>query len=472
MSVYRSYFSKSNTLIKNNETNNGRNPVTEIFYGTPEAVFSRYLFAINLNDLIKKINDENLTINNIKSHTLYITNTIVTRPDLVGGTMQDMVTRRASSFQLELFTIPQDWDEGNGYDFIYDETLTFPVVKSASNWKERKTNILWDVEGAYESGLTGTSGFTGSTIIAIQEFDNGNENIKIDLTDFINEEIFSGNTVYGLGLKLPNDLEELALDDRRSVGFFTRHTNTFFEPYLETIFDDIIIDDRKFFYLDKENDLFLYSKKGNHYDDVIVNSVTIYDYEDNKIGTLTGNSINKIKTGIYKITLTIDSDLYPDAVLFRDVWNITTSAGKTKDIEQEFYLIDSDEYFSFSKKNRINPSNFTFNYVGIKNNEVFIRGDVRNVLLNVKQLYSSDEQPLDLEYRIFVKQGGHVDINVIDFTKVNRTINGYEFDIDTTWLIPNEYFLELKLNYNGVFEVKNPIKFRVQSESRFFGITD
>ena len=43
-----------------------------------------------------------------------------------------------------------------------------------------------------------------------------------------------------------------------SVGFFTRYTQTFFEPFLETTWDDYIVDNRNNFSLYKLNRLFLY----------------------------------------------------------------------------------------------------------------------------------------------------------------------------------------------------------------------
>ena len=33
MSIFRSYFSKNNTIIANSKTNTAKNPVTQIFYG-------------------------------------------------------------------------------------------------------------------------------------------------------------------------------------------------------------------------------------------------------------------------------------------------------------------------------------------------------------------------------------------------------------------------------------------------------
>ena len=42
MTIYRNYFSKSNTLISSNLTNNSQNPVTEILYGSLNQKVSRF----------------------------------------------------------------------------------------------------------------------------------------------------------------------------------------------------------------------------------------------------------------------------------------------------------------------------------------------------------------------------------------------------------------------------------------------
>ena len=56
MSIYRSYFSKSNTITSDSYTNTARNPIVELFYGRVDNIllpigFSRYIFDINLSGL-------------------------------------------------------------------------------------------------------------------------------------------------------------------------------------------------------------------------------------------------------------------------------------------------------------------------------------------------------------------------------------------------------------------------------------
>ena len=82
MSIYRSYFSKSNTILYNSYTNTGRNPIIELFYGnlsnsaTPTG-FSRYIFNIDLTGLTSNYTNKVIvtgcSVN--PTHTLRMTNT-------------------------------------------------------------------------------------------------------------------------------------------------------------------------------------------------------------------------------------------------------------------------------------------------------------------------------------------------------------------------------------------------------------
>ena len=477
MGIFRSYFLKNNTLIEDNVTNNSQNPVTEISYGTVNRQVSRYIFEIDLEPIRERISQGLIIPDNIQKHTLNLTNTIRYIPELVGTRFADNETERAASFNLNVFNIDQDWDEGNGYDFVYIDEQFPQLPEQASNWFDRKTNVTWDVAGAYSSGQTGTSGITGSSIIlATQEFEDGSENICVDITDYINARLFSGSTAFtgtisftattfGLGIKFTDDLEALETLKRQAVAFFIKDTNTFYEPYIETTINDTIIDDRNYFFLDKDNSLFLYANQGNDPSDITVSAVTIIDYQGNNIATITGSSIEKLNTGIFKIMLNVDSDTYPDSVIFTDRWHIIQN-GRNKIIDQNFYLIEENKFFDFNLSNRINFDNYFFKIIGILDNDNIRRGDIRRIEIDVRQLYPNQNNniPLDLEYRIYITQDVDKQIDVIPFTSLNRTPVGYEFILDTSWLIPQDYFLEIKISNNNLFTVKNPLKFTIVSD--------
>ena len=132
MSINNSYFNKNNTLISKSFTNTGRNPVTELFYGTTAVSqypsgYSRFIFNLDLSLLLEKIADGTITTGctNNMTHTLRMVNTTTFDIELLNtSTSQGRI--RATSFDLVLFRIPyinnnqntpQIWDEGVGYDF-------------------------------------------------------------------------------------------------------------------------------------------------------------------------------------------------------------------------------------------------------------------------------------------------------------------------------------------------------------------
>jgi hypothetical protein len=435
---------------------------------------SRLIFDLNLEPLLQRIADGHINPDRITKHVLHVTNTIQHAQEYVGKRSYSLDLERATSFDLDLFNVTEDWDEGNGYDFVWNDRPDFIYVdevnpspnQQASNWFYRKTNVPWTVSGgSYVSGVT--------TILGTQRFEDGSEDVEIDITDYVNGRLaasgvtgttgFTGTT-YGLGLKFPDDLEALETIYRQVVGFHVKHTHTFYEPFIETVIDDVIEDDRNYFYLDKDNVLYLYSNVGNEPQNITVNSVQIYDYEDNLVSTLSGASIEQVRMGVYSIGLNISSDDYPDAVLFRDVWNVTVN-GKNKTYENQFYLISDENYYNFDLSNQIDLGNYAFYFWGINQKENIVAGDIRKIRLTVKELVPNQDDflPLDVEYRVFTTVGEKYELDVIPFTSVNRTSRGYEMDLDTSWLIPQDYCLQLRMKNGTYYENKECVKFTVVS---------
>lgn len=474
MSRFRSYFLKNATLIGrsddtgdtyNNLSNNSQNPVTEISYGTSNQQVSRFIFDINLQPLINRIKEGIINPDKIVKHILHMTNTIRYSPEYLGKTSYSSIIKRASAFDLDLFKVDEDWAEGSGYDFDYNdsELPTYSQLKvDVSNWLFRKNQILWSSAGAYESGVT--------EIIASQRFEKGNEDIEIDITDYINDRITGTTEFYGLGIKFPDEYEELETIYRQAVAFHTSKTNTFYEPYIETIVEDQIVDDRNYFYQDKENSLYLYVNAGGFpANSITIDEVQIFDHQENIIDTITGDSIEFVTNGVYKITYSVNSKEYPDSVLFTDVWHGTLN-GRPIEYEGEFYLISPDQYYTFNNSNQIDFDNYHFYFWGLKQNEKLRAGVIRKVKLTIKEMYPNQDNflPLDLEYRIFVTNANKYELDIIPFTPVNRTNSGYEFNIDTSWMIPQDYKIELRMKNGNYFENKQTLQFTVISDGRVY----
>jgi len=467
MTIFRNYISKNNTLIRNNFTNSSQNPVTEVSYGTYNQQPTRFLFDVDLTQLQERINEGFINPNNIVSHKLYMTNTINHAKEYIGKKSYSLNIERASSFTLDLYNVNEDWDEGSGYDFIYDDTIIANPVYEASNWTYKKSDVEWLNDGAYFSG--------SSQLINSQRFENGSENVELDITDYINQRLnfsgYSGTTIYsgdsyGMLLKFPDNLEILETEFRQAVAFHTKHTNTFYEPYIETIINDTIADDRNYFYLDKDNELYLYVNIGNFPQNIIINQVNIYDFEDNLVNTISGESVTHVNKGVYKITLNVDSRTYPDAVLFRDEWVMTINDRETT-YNGEFYLISQDNYYRFNQTNQINFDNYFFNFWGINEKEKIRAGNIKKIKLSIKEFYPNQNNflPLEIEYRLFTTIGHKYEMDIIPFTPVNRTNMGYEFNLDTSWLIPQDYFLQIRMKNGNYYENKETLSFTIVSDS-------
>lgn len=462
MSVFRTYFSKNDTLIDGNLTNNSQNPVSEISYGTVNRFPSRLIFDLDYLPLQTRIVEGFINPVRMVKHVLHMTNTIQHAPQYVGRKSYSLEIDRASSFELDVFNVDEEWDEGSGYDFVYDDEPHPELPKEAVNWYYRKTDVPWTVSGgSYQSGVT--------AILGTQRFEDGGEDIEIDITDYVNAQLglsgvtFTGTT-HGLGVKFTDNLETLATVYRQAVAFHVKDTHTFYEPYVETTIDDVIRDDRNYFYLDKENDLYLYANIGGNAENITVNSVEILDDEDDLVVVATGDTIVSVRKGVYKISLTIPSASFPDAIILRDKWTLTID-GRTVVYENQFYLISQENYYTFDQSNEIELENYSFYYWGVKQLEKMVAGDIRKIRLTVKELYAyqDDFLPLDIEYRLYTTVGDKYELEVIPFTPVDRTGRGYEFTLDTSWLIPQDYCLQLRLKNGNYYENKKCMKFTVIS---------
>ena len=121
----------------------------------------------------------------------------------------------------------------------------------------------------------------------------------MDITDEVNSLITGGTTNYGYGIAFERDLELLIKNPSQYVGFFTRHTQTYYEPFLETVYNDPIRDDRKNFYKGKVNRLYFYTNIGGEPTNLDNNpSVTIKDEDGNVFSAITSAQTIQTTTGI------------------------------------------------------------------------------------------------------------------------------------------------------------------------------
>ena len=512
MTLHKSYFSKNNTLLANSNTNTAKNPVTEIYYGGKTSrltcvptnfsgdtctgddgitltgytqmrvnnSYSRFLFDLDLTDLTEKYEDGTINLvggclNSAATHTLRMVNTSTFDTDLL-NTKTAKGNRRATSFELVLVqltgsTTGSTWSEGIGYDYA-DVNVDFEDVgdksfsERPSNWYDESSINKWSCPGAYNWALTSCT----PTIIARQTFDNGNENIEMDMTAVINDILTANTRSIGYAIGFVRELEQLTgLTESYSTGFFTKYTQTFYEPYLETNYDDYIDDARNFFYEGKTNCLYLYVNAGGVPTNLdSLPTVTIYNSSGQLLYTLQASQVTK---GVYCVCFSIPCDTYSTPCIFTDRWSGLVIDGNCQsNVTNKFTLKANSQYFEIGTHVGL-PKHYGYSVSGIKRDEKITNGDIRKVIVSARKEYTTEvPQPIsNIKYRLYVKQGT-TEVETHPWTNVSRANNQNYFLIDTGDMIPNEYYLDIQaisdLEVNTYYQT---LKFQVVNQANYFG---
>jgi hypothetical protein len=274
--------------------------------------------------------------------------------------------RRATSFDLILWRIPkfsgntgipQLWDEGVGYDYsdfnIAQNSanggispLTYVDSRAystrPSNWYQTTTLSGWSQNGIYNNKNEGVVNYSGLTIVARQHFELGNEDLNMDMTDEINGILNGSITgVTGWGISYLPQIENITgLTESYSVAFFSRHTQTFYQPYLLTNYNDLITDDRNLFLKNQENKLFLYVYQNGDFANL--DSDPFVRIEDRNGVAITGMAslTTCLKTkGVYEVTVPNGFSNSPTPCLFYDVWSgLTINGQSVPNVTNQFTL--------------------------------------------------------------------------------------------------------------------------------------
>ena len=483
MSILRSYINKNNTIISNSYVNTGRNPVIELNFGASDLIvpnfgYTRFIFDLDLSLLRQNIQSGVISTGCTTgmTHTLNMTNTSSFDNELL-NTFMTNERRRATSFDLILFRIPQVsgttggpqlWDEGVGYDYNNfnltqgsangtSTPLTFVDSRAfssrPSNWYQTTTIGNWSQPGIYDNNNQGVVNYSGLTIVARQHFELGNEDLNMDMSNEINGVLNGTITgVTGWGLAYLPQIENISgLTDSYSVAFFSRHTQTFYQPFLQTTYDDLIQDDRNIFLKNQENKLFLYIYQNG--DLVNLDSDPFVRIEDRNGDAVSGmtslNTCLKAK-GVYEVIVPNGFSGSPTPCLFYDIWSGLTINGQAiPNVQNQFILQEYNAGIQIGSTSR-EPQKYGFDFYGILQNEQILNTDIRKVGVTIKKAYTGQQLLLDVSsfYRVYVKEGT-TEVLVQDWTPINRTPNEYYFMFDMRDKIPNQYYVDIQVNTSG-----------------------
>ena len=483
MSILRSYIDKNNTITSNSYVNTARNPIVELNFGASDYVvpnygYTRYIFDFDLTllreDIATGVISTGCTTG--MTHTLKMTNTSSFDNELL-NTFMSNERRRATSFDLILFRIPktsgdtgnsQYWDEGVGFDYndfnlaknsavggsaplTYVDSRSFST--RPSNWYQTTTINNWSQPGIYNNKNNGVVNYSGLTIVTRQHFELGNEDINMDMTNEIQGVLdgsITGITGWGLAY-LPQVENITGLTDSYSVAFFSKHTQTFYQPYLLTNYDDLIKDDRNLFLKNQENKLFLYVYQNGDLVNLDSNPfVKIEDRNGDAISGMTALTTCLRTKGVYEVVVPNGFTSQPTPCLFYDVWsNLIINGQSIPNVINQFTLQQYKAGIQIGSLSK-DPSKFGFSFYGILQNEQILNSDIRKVGVTIKKAYTG-QVPLEnisAFYRVYVKEGT-TEVQVQDWTPINRTPNEYYFIFDMRDKIPNQYYVDIQVNTSG-----------------------
>jgi hypothetical protein len=321
-----------------------------------------------------------------------------------------------------------------------------------SNWYQTSTVDNWSEPGVYNNKNLGVVNFSALTIIDQQHFEFGNEDINMDMTSEINgilDGTITGVTGWGMAY-FPQVENITGLTDSYSVAFFSRHTQTFYQPYLLTNYDDYIKDDRNIFLKNQQNKLYLYVYQNGDLSNL--DTLPFVRIED-RLGVAVsgmGSLTTCLRTkGVYEVIIP-DGFTGATPCEYFDVWSgLTINGQPLPNVTNQFILQQYSAGIQIGSQSK-EPSIYGFDFYGILQNEQILNTDIRKVGVTIKKAYTGQVllENISAFYRVYVKEGT-TEVQVQDWTPINRTPNEYYFIFDMRDKIPNQYYVDIQVNTSG-----------------------
>jgi len=244
-------------------SNMGESDITEVFsiYSQVSSSTdgnsiekSRVLYRFPIDEILQDRTNEDLPTSGNVNFQLRIFNAIHSQT-------------LPKKFKLIVAAVSQSWDEGYGMDMeSYTDIGT-------ANWISCSATEGWDTEGG--TFLT-ASQYLGE--VYTQEFEDGTEDLDIDITSLVEKWISNEHNNYGLAVYLTSSQED-GTEERSyyTKKFFARGSEFFNKkPVIEARWNSQLNDDSTNFYLssslvpaeDNLNTLFFYNKPRGQYQNI------------------------------------------------------------------------------------------------------------------------------------------------------------------------------------------------------------
>lgn len=209
-----------------------------------------------------------------------------------------------SSYDVEVQGLSQDWDEGRGHDVDNFSDKGF------ANWDKAKSNVFWTTPGA-----------SGSGVISSFHFDQGHENLEVDVSDIVQSWLDGTSTNNGFLVRISSSLESNGLEYYTKM-FHGRETSFKDKrPVLEARWDDSVKDDRNNFFFDVSGSLFMHHVvrgQRQNIPEIGTGSIGVRVVDaSGTIAIVTGSYAGR--PGTYSASFLVPTGSYSGS-LFHDIW--------------------------------------------------------------------------------------------------------------------------------------------------------
>ena len=359
----------------------------------------------------------------------------------------------------------ESWDEGFGLDIENHTDLgRSGSIGFGTNWIYRNSTSSWDSAGGDYLSEYAKSFY----------FDNGTENISIDITDIIEAQLTGVIPNSGLGVMLSGAYETAAANQSYYTKRFSARSSEYFynRPLIEARWKSVVNDDRGDFYYESNNlsvqdnlqNIYFYNRFNGSLKDLpnsVVPFVKILD-EDKNLLTSSIQSA-KVSTGIYSASFSITGTVEQT---LSDIWYSGSNTYFTSQIEAKNRVFDDtkaeEEYV-------LAVTNLKSVYKSIENPDIRVFCRKKNWSPNIYSISYKIIETLTLKnlyFKVFRLADNFtvVDygIDPIQYTLCSYDKNGNYFNLDMSMLEPGySYGIKLmtlngntKVEYNQVFRFK------------------
>jgi hypothetical protein len=127
--------------------------------------------------------------------------------------------------KILVYQVSRSWDEGSGY--FYQQPNN---VNDGATWSQCNSTVSWSIAG----GDFLTSATSQSVTLSSYPL----QDVRINVTNIVRQIVSQSlqNTFYGLALQFPTN-DELNIDNKGNIKFFSTQTHTIHQPTLEIAWD-------------------------------------------------------------------------------------------------------------------------------------------------------------------------------------------------------------------------------------------